>query len=154
METDNHQLDHQIEAILEQITTEIAAALATLEACAEGYEPSDILRARAKATNPATKGRARRRPDVVSGDVEYDPQGTLLERLLHWRTEQARREEDCPPYRVLRQKVAVQIARQLPTSQSALKKIHGVGKRTVEKYGTDLLELVDTYCRELGEAVS
>lgn len=158
VETDNRQLDHQMEEILEQITTEIAAALATLEACAEGYEPSDILRARAKTTTPATKGRARRRarrrPDAVSGDVEYDPQGTLLERLLHWRAEQARREDDCPPYRVLRQKVAVQIARQLPTSQSALKKIHGVGKRTVEKYGTDLLELVATYRRQLGEAVS
>jgi uncharacterized protein YpbB len=43
------------------------------------------------------------------------------------------------------QQVAIQIAVSLPQTMAELKKIHGVGQRTIERFGQDLVDLVTAY---------
>jgi ribonuclease D len=71
----------------------------------------------------------------------------LFQALKAWRTEQAR-EEDVEHYRILHQRVLVQIAMVLPDTANALLDIKGIGKHTAEKYGEQLTAIVRKYCRE------
>jgi len=153
VETDNQELARRVGESLKRASTEVAVALATLEACAEGYSPSQVIRAKANATRASAQERSRRNVSGESANLEGDD-GELLDRLLRWRAEQARRQGDVSPHRVLPWHVALQIARELPTSPAALRAIHGVGKGTVRKYGAELIELVATWRREhdLGQA--
>jgi superfamily II DNA helicase RecQ len=51
----------------------------------------------------------------------------------------------------------IQIAVNLPDNRARLKKINGVGKKTLEKYGDDILALVADYrnktCNRRGKTV-
>lgn len=149
VETDNQDLSKRIREAASRAKEELALALAGLEACGEGrgYEPQRVLRARAKAaaetakTSAKTAGRSSDPPKDALHPV-------LFERLLAWRAEKAEEEGDVPPYRILHRRVALRIADALPNTRTKLKKVHGVGKRTVERHGADLLALVETYRRE------
>ena len=60
-------------------------------------------------------------------------------------------------YQILHQRVLIQIAVNLPDNRARLKKINGVGKKTIEKYGDDILALVADYrnktCNRRGKTV-
>ena len=150
-ETDNRDLERRIEKALERTAREVAGALAALDACAGEWSPSQVLRARTAAMRKVEQERPKRGessrapdPDLEAASFEN---GELLERLLAWRTERAR-DEGVAEYRILHQKLVLEIARALPQSRTALRRIHGVGKKTVQRYGTDLIERVVAYCRE------
>ncbi|MEE4607237.1 MAG: HRDC domain-containing protein, partial [Desulfobacteraceae bacterium] len=53
-------------------------------------------------------------------------------------------------YQILHQRVLIQIAVNLPDNRARLKKINGVGKKTIEKYGDDILALVADYRNKNG----
>lgn len=54
-------------------------------------------------------------------------------------------ELDLAHFQILHQRTLIQIAVALPENLVALKKIHGVGKMTVQKYGVELVGLVGEY---------
>jgi len=149
VETDNKELARRVREALQRLSEEVAAALAAFEACTQGYSPSQVIRARAKAAQAEERGRSRRQAGTAPADVD---RGEVLERLRQWRDEQARRQR-LHPYQVVHQKALLQIARELPASLKALRSIPGVGKRTMKKYGVELIELVAEYRREKDEAL-
>jgi superfamily II DNA helicase RecQ len=53
-------------------------------------------------------------------------------------------------YQILHQRVLIQIAVSLPDNRTRLKKINGVGNKTLEKYGDDILALVADYRKKHG----
>ena len=61
--------------------------------------------------------------------------------LRQWRAAKAK-EEGVPPYMVLQQKALQSIATNAPRTPAELKRQLGVGLKTVEKYGNEILELV------------
>lgn len=146
VETDNSKLAKKIERSRERLSETTAAARAALQACAEGYDARDVVRARARATTSARKKRRRRSSPSAESMVDIE-HPKLVVRLRQWRTERAD-EDDVPPYRILHQKVLLRIARDLPGNETALESLHGVGPKTVEQYGDELLEIVRAYCRE------
>ena len=60
------------------------------------------------------------------------------------------KELDVAQFQILHQRVLVQIAVTLPDSPRALKKIKGVGKKTIEKYGKYILGMVTVYRNKHG----
>jgi superfamily II DNA helicase RecQ len=60
------------------------------------------------------------------------------------------KEHGLPHYQILHQRVLIQIVVNLPGNRTDLKKIRGVGKKTLEKYGDDLLALVAGYRKKHG----
>lgn len=126
-------------------------ALAGLEACAQDFAPQRVLRARAKAANDLAKKTAKSRDRARKGSSPPPKDAlhpVLFEHLLAWRDEKARGEGDIPSYRILHRRVALRIADALPYDASTLKKVHGVGKHTVESHGSEILDMVETYRRE------
>lgn len=65
-----------------------------------------------------------------------------LEQLLQWRDEEARR-KDRPLYKVLGNKVILELARTMPKSSREIGKIAGVSTRVVDRFGRALLSAID-----------
>lgn len=145
-ETDNKDIRKHLNKTLESLRHQLAVKTAALQSCRDGFATGAYLNALAHAeievgsTAPAKKPAA----DMSTADVQH-PQ--LLQALKAWRTQQAA-EEQVEHYRILHQRVVLQIAALLPDTPAALRQIKGVGKATAEKYGATITALVSDYCRE------
>lgn len=66
----------------------------------------------------------------------------LLNELKKWRFETAK-SLSIPPYCILHDRSLYEIIHQKPHFEKELKKIYGVGKKKVEKYGSDIIRIIN-----------
>ena len=59
---------------------------------------------------------------------------------------------DISPSAILQQKAMINIANDLPCTLSALKKVQGVGRKTIDRYSDDILKIVREYVLDLKKA--
>ena len=69
----------------------------------------------------------------------------LIKILTKWRTAHAK-EDGLPAYTILTQKSLLAIADQLPRDRKALLKISGIGAAKVERFGAEIIQMVEDYC--------
>ena len=74
-------------------------------------------------------------------------QPELYQQITEWRLQQAR-EQGLPAYAILQQRALVGIVNLLPQTPEALMLIPYLGKRGVEKYGKEILAIVNRYVNE------
>ena len=74
-------------------------------------------------------------------------QPELYQQITEWRLQQAR-EQGLPAYAILQQRALVGIVNLLPQTPEALMLIPYLGKRGVEKYGEEILTIVNRYVNE------
>ncbi len=74
-------------------------------------------------------------------------QPELYQQITEWRLQQAR-EQGMPAYAILQQRALVGIVNLLPQTPEALMLIPYLGKRGVEKYGEEILAIVNRYVNE------
>jgi ATP-dependent DNA helicase RecQ len=79
---------------------------------------------------------------TVNGLANYDK--ILFAKLKLWRKRHAER-ENVPPYIVCNDATLVALAQVQPTSSIELLQINGIGERKLEKYGKDLLALIEKH---------
>ena len=152
IETDNAELRKKIDTALNNLKKEIAVKVAGVQSCEKGFTPSNFLRAVSAAEIDFTpgKGKKRRPPAYTESDVAHPE---LFQSLKDWRSRMAR-EKEIAHFQVLHQRILIQIVVCLPDNIADLEKINGVGKKTIEKYGKELVELVLAYREKHGiEAV-
>ena len=102
-------------------------------------EPEPELRPRAAAgATTARKPRAKREVPEASSITE----ASLRESLRTWRTKRAK-DDAVPAYVVFNDTTLFELARLRPTDEDALLDISGIGPVKVEKYGADILSLVE-----------
>jgi len=146
VETDNREyafvddLHFTLERLLKQ---EIRVRLAGIKSCENGFSPSRYLRA--VSTDGAEISPEKRKkdfpPDYSESDIAHPE---LFQGLKDWRTRKAR-ENNLKHFQVLHQRVLVQIAVSLPVTLADLMKIKGIGEKTAQKYGEELVALVAGY---------
>ena len=83
---------------------------------------------KARADKPATRRAASKHDGVEEG-------------LRAWRREEAKR-SGVPPFRILTDRSLKELAAQVPENQGALLAIHGIGNRTAQKYGAQILRVL------------
>ncbi|MCG6941811.1 MAG: helix-turn-helix domain-containing protein [Thiohalocapsa sp.] len=151
-DTDNQALRKTLRQAVDELRKVLTIKTACIESCRERFSTSDYLAELAKAGidaeaggPPMQKGPARR-PDDQLPDANDD---SLLAALRRWRarTGEAEEREGVTRYRILTRAVLRQIAETLPDSPEALCRIKGIGKRTVERYGKEVLDIVSDHCR-------
>ena len=76
-------------------------------------------------------------------------QSELLDTLKRWRNLVCE-ENETPIYMVANQKTLTEIASYLPTTKKDLMMISGFGKAKADKFGEEILEIVQDYCDRLG----
>lgn len=84
--------------------------------------------------------------------TEIFPNYFVIDELIQWRTTISK-ENNLPASRVLNNKVIKRIAVNMPSTLEELLEIYGVGPATVERYGQDVLEVVEC-CRLKLETLS
>ena len=80
-------------------------------------------------------------PAFTESDIEHEE---LYGQLKQWRTKQAKK-QNVAAFQIMHQRVLIQIAVNLPGTPRDLQKIRGVGPKTFEKYGKEILALVLDY---------
>jgi len=148
IETDNEELGKKIGNALNNLKQEILVKLAGIKSCAKGFSPPHYLRAISKAEVDVNleKGKKIQTPVYSESDIEHPE---LFQRLKDWRSRMAK-EQGLAHFQILHQQVLIQIVANLPVNRTDLKKINGVGKKTLEKYGKDILALVAGYRQKRG----
>ncbi len=147
-ETDNSELSKKIKNALINVKQELWVKTAGIKSGAKGFKPSRYLRAIATAALeiPSEKKNLRQTPAYSESDITHPQLFTLLKQ---WRTKKAE-QQNLAQFQVIQQRTLVQIVIYLPDNISDLQKIKGVGKKTVEKYGQELVTLISEYRKKHG----
>jgi len=148
IETDNTELRKKIGNALSNLKKEIAVKVAGVKCCEKGFSPSNFLRAVSAAEIDFSPEKEKKRlpPEYTESDIAHPE---FFQTLKDWRSRKAK-EEDVAHFQVLHQRVLILIVVCLPDNTVDLKKINGVGKKTMEKYGVELVELVLAYRKKHG----
>jgi len=101
-----------------------------------GEDQLELTRPRVKAT---TKKAVKKR----AIDLDYDE--NLLQILKQQRKEIAK-ESKVPPFVVFNDNSLMEMAFHLPTTETAMLEINGVGQHKLEKYGHQFIEIILNYC--------
>ncbi len=139
-ETDNKLVKKSLTRAANQIQEQVEVKLASLNSGKEGFSTVKFLEARAKASlgKEIVSTSAKLETNIAPADIAFPE---LFNKLKSWRAELAR-EQGLPHYIIFSQKAMAGLAHYLPASSSDLKKIKGIGKRTIEKYGEDILNII------------
>lgn len=142
----------------ERLTILLRIKMAALRAVQkEGFSVPTVQKAKWLAENgklkpEKEKNRRKERtkktkvPVVAAEPADIDTQQTkpsadLMERLKVWRWQKSK-DLGLPPYTVLQQKALIAIATAWPQTLDALKRLPGIGPKTVENYGKEIIEIV------------
>lgn len=140
IEVDNKETFKVLKEISDQLAEIMSIKLACFQAVIkEGYSVAVVQHANVDLLMAGEKKTTKKKNKKQSGSEEYNTDlATLLRR---WRAVKAK-EERLPPYMVLQQKALQSIATNMPQNPSQLKQQLGVGTKTVEKYGKEILDIV------------
>lgn len=144
-ETDNRQLRKTVNQAVEWLRYRFAIKIACMSSCREGFSIGLYLETIARAEIDF-KSRTPVKKKAVNLNVQSLEHPELFNTLVSWRNDQAEQEE-VDRYRILHQRILLKIASVIPDSLDTLLEIKGIGTSTVEKYGTQLVNVVLDYCQ-------
>jgi len=144
IETDNKKVKQELSDALNKVINEIDIKMACLEVSKKGLNISDFQKARALALMEKPKDKKLKKQGIVSIPKEI-AHPILFEQLKKWRSKKSAI-IGTEPYMILHQKALVALVVFLPVTESQLKSIKGIGKRTFEKYGQELINMISEYC--------
>lgn len=154
VETDNKIIRKRWEDATAEFKTLLDQKILLLEYAKTGFSLHGYLKARAESvlTDTGKKTTASRKKEKESKKLEVSADmlhPELFEKLKTWRNRKAG-ETSLPVYTVIQQKAMQGISNLLPTSKEELTRIPYFGKKSTEKYGAEILELVMEYRRKKG----
>ncbi len=143
IETDNRELRKKINNVFNNIKQDLSVKIAGIKSCENGFSPSDYLGAVSAAEIEFKPAKIKKNSPLsyTKSDIEHPE---LFQNLSDWRYNKAK-EQDIAIFQVLHQRVMIQIAVILPCNTAELKRINGVGKKTIAKYGEEIINIVLSY---------
>ena len=146
VQTDNKTIRRSVSEAIERIRKEGGTKLVCLNAVKSGFEISKYLDARAKSAVdiPGSKSHASKSVEDTSGNIEHPE---LFRQLKDWRNIKAS-ELHLPHYMIVPQKTMVTLANFMPLSMRDLKLVKGMGTKKSEKFGEEILEIINSYCKK------
>lgn len=146
-DTDNKAVKTNILTVMENIHKELIIKQSLMKVCSNGFSTGEYLRTKANADidHNSSKIKDKGTERIAAGI----PHPELYKDLKAWRDEKAA-EWGVPVYMILAQKSILEILNYLPADNTELESIKGLGKLKIKKYGNEILELVNSYCKEYG----
>jgi hypothetical protein len=148
IDTDNKDLDKRISNALNNFKQEFFIKFAAVQSCEKGFAASKYLSAICKAQLDFSPEKMKKAQEAfyTESQIEHEE---LFQELNSWRAHRAE-QENIERFQILHQRVLIQIAVTLPDNRVDLLKIRGIGKKTFEKYGKDILTIVGAYRKKYG----
>ncbi|BAO74860.1 HRDC domain-containing protein [Winogradskyella sp. PG-2] len=141
--TDNRAIEKDINKQYDTFEELLAAKLSYFEGLKEGFNVEKFLDLRAKSVFLGKDKPKKQRKTIIDGTTNVE----LFALLRELRNQIAKR-EDLVHFQIFTQKSLYAICEILPTSKEELKAIHGLGKKRIEKYGAEILQVILNYCDE------
>ncbi|MFV0592773.1 MAG: helix-turn-helix domain-containing protein [Draconibacterium sp.] len=144
-EIDNRAVKKQIHQRLNDIAEEAKVKKAAFEICRHKFSVKEIMDARAKAVvdTGSTSPKKKKARELEHNAIIPHPE--LYDLLRAWRFEKSQ-ELDQPAFFIFSQKSLVELVTYLPLSTADLKLINGLGKRKIDQFGADIIELIHEFC--------
>ncbi|WP_347173379.1 helix-turn-helix domain-containing protein [Polaribacter uvawellassae] len=130
--------DKQFDALQEVLTEKVFA----LKKMTEGFTTKTYLQVRANAVLQNVE-----KPKKKKVASKRDPIIALKLRELR---DDIAKAENIPHFQIFTQETLYLMCDELPRTEKELLKINGMGKIRVQKYGEEILELINSYCEENG----
>lgn len=143
LETDNQAVHRSVEEAIDRLLQQAYRKIAGLEVCSQGFTTKTYLKVRAEQAIE-TRTRKKRRPTEDAGFTRDLAHPELYQRLKTWREGKARKEA-VPPNTLITLRTLINLANALPTSRTQLKRVRGIGKKTMARIGDELLDIVSAY---------
>ncbi len=145
VETDNKETRKTINEALDKLNMVALYKQKCLDACRQGFVMKDYLHERAKAAiEDIPARRKRKKKESLSGEIQNQD---LYDLLKNFRNAKAR-ELNQDVYQVLHLKTIRALSEFIPSNRRSLKEIKGFGKKKLEAFGDELLELLIDYRRD------
>lgn len=141
--TDNKAFDKDVNTQYDKIEELLSIKLLYFEGLKSSFNVQQFLVLRAKSVFLAKEKPKKQRKVVLDGTSNIE----LFELLRELRNQIAKR-EDLVHFQIFTQKSLYAMCEMLPTSKQELKEVHGMGKTRIEKYGTEILQVISSYCDE------
>jgi len=130
---------------LENFEQEVLIKHACFAACQSGFSASGYIRAKTNAELDSRDDKDVR--SIAAGVPKDTPHPGLYTQLLEWRSVMAE-ELDRALHEVLPTRSLQEVVQLLPMDHASLKKISGIGKGKLKRFGADLIGIVRKYCAD------
>ena len=149
--TDNKSIKKLVTDNLALLTKELFVKKICFAMAKEKFSSQQYLRLKANADldfeKQKRKTKKKDRQSLPSIDTLTTPHPELYNRIKMWRDETAA-DLEVTPYVVITLRAIIELTNYLPTDSVSLLKIKGIGPAKVQKHGADLIEIVESFCRE------
>jgi hypothetical protein len=140
--TDNKAVKKDFVKQFDTLHEKLEEKLFSLQKMTNGFQVQNYLKVRAKAV--LQKSAPTKKKKVIS---KRDP---ILAIKLRELRDEIFDIEKIPHYQIFTQETLYALCDNLPRTSTALLKIAGMGKTRVRKYGDQILEIIEAYCKENG----
>ncbi len=141
--TDNKAIKKDFSKQFDSLQEKLLEKLFALQKMTNGFKVQEYLEVRAKAVLQKTAPTAKKK----KLSTRKDP---LLALKLRELRDEIRIAESIPAFQIFTQETLYAMCDILPRTSTELLEIKGMGKTRVSKYGEQILEVVNTYCKENG----
>lgn len=146
---DSSQVEDDLEAAGKEFRQEMSMHIECLEEISNnGFEIQSYLKTRTDSLLKTKNRLTEKKKAVDIKDLYADNRHPgLIGPLIEWRTMKYL-EENVKAYQVLSQKTLLSIANECPRTKAALLNVYGFGKGKWEKYGQEILDLIECFLAE------
>jgi hypothetical protein len=146
IETDNKTTKKSVDKFIDELEALALSKLSCLEMGEDGFNVAKYLEIRAKSslTDDLSKKKEKKRKIEIPEELEYPE---LYSRLKSWRNQVAE-QNDLQYFMVLQLKSMHELTNLLPVSKDHLLSITGLGKKKIELYGKEILQIIHQFIDE------
>ena len=140
LEIDNKLVKKSVTDQIKRVLEEAQYKKGCLDSCKSGFVMKEFLVNRAKAAIvvPEKKKSGQKTKSLVSTETKHPE---LYWKLKHWRDNLAE-ERNVPVYLILPVSTMIELSNVVPTTILQLSKIKGFGKKKIQQYGNEILNLL------------
>jgi len=139
--SENKEVKKLLKHSLESLYRELHVRTKCLEVCTTGFKLEKFIHTRALSEIENLE-KVKIPDDALSVDTSKEVKNPkVYANLIKWRNKVAE-EEQLPKYMVIQVKTAANVSNLMPGSLDELGKIKGIGKKTIEKYGETILDII------------
>jgi len=144
IETDNKEVRKSLQEALKRLRSELYIKVACLAACEKGFRTSVYLNARSRASIETPRDQ---KPVKSAPEHAASKHPEFFNRLKSWRDRKAE-SLNLPGHMILPRRALLGIADDLPVTAGALMATKGMGKKKMQRFGQELLEMTTSFCKE------
>ena len=148
---DNKELLKVLTREYENLINELSLKISCLTSSQSGFKIDLHLKSKAMSSiisekRKVTKAKKEREAAIIESNNDIN-NILLYSRLRTWRKNKSE-ELNIPAYTIFQQKALIGLTNKMPASEKELLAISGIGKKIAEKFGDEILSIIDDYKKD------